>query len=46
MNTGPDFGVSLEPVIIMSFEDITVIPNTSQMKFGPIQISKNEPNWQ
>ena len=46
MNTGPDFGVSLEPVIIMSPEDITVIPKTSLIKFGPIQISNNEPNWQ
>ena len=46
MNTGPDFGVSLEPVIIMSPEDITITPNTSQIKFGLIQISKNGPNGQ
>ena len=36
----------LEPVISMSHEHISVKPNLSQIKFGPIQISKNRPNWQ
>ena len=30
----------------MSPEHISVIPNLSEIKFGPIQISKNGPNWQ
>ena len=30
----------------MSPEHISVIPKFSQIKFGPIQISKNGPSWQ
>ena len=30
----------------MSPEHILVIPKFSQIKFGPIRISKNGPNWQ
>jgi len=36
----------IEPVISMSPDDITVIPNFAQIKSGPIQTSKNGPNWQ
>ena len=38
--------IFLEPVISMSPEHISVIPKFSQIKFGLIWISKNEPNWQ
>ena len=36
----------LEPVILMSPEQISVIPNLARIKFGPYQISKNGPNRQ
>ena len=38
--------ILLEPVIIMSPAEMTVGPNHSQIKFGPLWISKNGPNWQ
>ena len=41
-----NFLTKLEPVISMSPEHISVIPKFSQIKFGPIRISKNGPNWQ
>ena len=30
----------------MSPDDITIIPNFSQIKFGQIRILENGPNWQ
>ena len=43
---GQELIYEVEPVISMSPEHISVIPNLSQIKFGPIRISKNGPNWQ